>query len=73
MSLSKDVTDVFSERLITLCADYNQLLAPITFYKLDRASVVFGEDAVIHCPQVPKEGLWDLRGSFEEFRRIPYK
>lgn len=66
MSLSKDVTDVFSKRLITL-------LAPITFYKLDHASVVFGEDAVIHCPQVPKEGLWDLKGSFKEFRGIPYK
>lgn len=73
MSLSKDVTDVFSERLITLSADYIQLLAPITFYKLDHASVVFGEDAVIHCPQVPKEGLWDLKGSFKEFRGIPYK
>lgn len=54
MSLSKEVIDIISERHITQCADYTQLLVPITSQKSDHASVVFDRDVAFYRPKVPK-------------------
>lgn len=65
MSLSKEVIDIISERHITQCADYTQLLVPITSQKSDHASVVFDRDVAFYRPKVPRVrpvfgALWNV-------------
>lgn len=52
MFLSQEVIDIISERPITQCADYSQLLVPITIY----TTAVFDRDVAFHQHKVLNNG-----------------
>lgn len=56
MSLSKEVIDIISERLVMLCAHYTQLLEPITFQKVWSSLCGVEWDVTFHHQKVPKSG-----------------
>lgn len=68
MCLCGEAIDIIGERPITQCADYTQLLVPITLKKSGHASVVCDWHVPCYRPEVPKVRHWDLQWSFRGFR-----